>query len=81
MDKLQAAINILVKLRAARVNLIRRMDMLVNDLAYKLNLLVAAQFAQLWMLNQGAVDIVINRWREAIDNTPLLPFDAHRHGH
>ena len=58
VDELQAAINILVKLFAAWVYLIGSMDMLVNDLADKLNLLVAAQFAQLWLRNKSTINMI-----------------------
>ena len=80
VDELQAAINILVKLFAAWVNLIRSMDMLVDDLADKLNLLVTAQFAQLWLRSKSTINIVIDRWRQTIDNTALLTIDTHFHG-
>lgn len=42
MDELETTLNISVKLLATHINLIRRMDMLVNELADKLYLLVAA---------------------------------------
>ena len=80
VDELQAAINILVKLFAAWVNLIRSMDMLVDDLANKLNLLVAAQFAQLGLRSKSTINIVIDRWRQTIDNTSFLTINTHFHG-
>lgn len=42
MDELETTLNISVKLLATHINLIRRMDMLINELADKLYLLVAA---------------------------------------
>ena len=42
MDELETTLNISVKLLATHIILIRRMDMLVNELADKLYLLVAA---------------------------------------
>ena len=80
MDELQAAINILVKLFATWIDLIGSMDMLVDDLANELNLLVAAQFAQLRLCSKSAVNIVIDRWRQTIDNTSFLTINTHFHG-
>ena len=80
VDELQAAINILVKLFAAWVNLIRSVDMLVDDLADKLNLLITAQFAQLGLRSKSAVNIVIDRWCQTIDNASFLTIDTHFHG-
>ena len=80
VNELQAAINILIKLFATWVNLIGSVDMLVDDLADKLNLLVTAQFAQLGLRSKSTVNIVIDRWCQTIDNTSFLTINTHFHG-
>ena len=47
MNQLQSTLNVVIKLCATWIYLIRSMDMSVNELANKLNLLVAAESTQL----------------------------------